>query len=99
MVAIAVLFLMVPTSWHLSHVCFYFIVLPPLFFLLVTRVSPAVVTLASKKRSFILEIESADSHRVMDLSNSDAHTSKFIPWLSRRFRATVTRNKQLVGGM
>ena len=43
-------------------------------------------SLASEKRSFlILEIEPADSDRVMDLSNSDAHTSKCIPWLARRF--------------
>ena len=53
-----------------------------LVFLLATRASPAVVrpdSLASEKRSFlILEIEPADSDRVMDLSNSDAHTSTMV---------------------
>ena len=38
----------------------------------------------------ILEIEPADSDRVIDLPSSDAHISKFIPWLTRRFMATVT---------
>ena len=50
----------------------------------------------------ILEIEPADSDRV---PSSDAHISKFIPWLTRRFMATVTstststRHKPLVGGI
>ena len=50
----------------------------------------------------ILEIEPADSDRVIDLPSSDAHISKFIP---RRFMATVTstststRHKPLVGGI
>ena len=53
----------------------------------------------------ILEIEPADSDRVIDLPSSDAHISKFIPWLTRRFMATVTstststRHKPLVGGI
>ena len=36
----------------------------------------------------ILEIEPADSDRVIDLPSSDAHISKFIPW-SRRFMANM----------
>ena len=54
----------------------------------------------------ILEIEPADSDRVIDLPRaSDAHISKFIPRLTRRFMATVTstststRHKPLVGGI
>ena len=48
----------------------------------------------------ILEIEPADSDRVIDLPSSDAHISKLIPWLTTvTSTSTSTRHKPLVGGI